>query len=227
MISPSVNKIRSKNFVTYRRLWLDTFLSAFEADMRGSVLDVGGKRENKRGSFTPPEKSARNWWYVNLDLTTNPNIFADVATLPLKSESLDVTICTEVLEHLENPAACASEIYRILRKDGIGFFSVPFMYPVHADPYDYQRFTADGLRHLLSSFSSVTIYSMGGYLGTLAMLMEIGLPGISGMQISRKVLRRSLAWIAKQLYQADIKLIDSQPLQWSKFTSGYFARVVK
>jgi hypothetical protein len=59
------------------------------------------------------------------------------------------------------------------------------------------------------------------------MLMEIGLPGISGMQISRRVLRRSLGWLATQLYDADIKKIDSQPLQWSKFTTGYFVKVMK
>lgn len=226
-VSPPAGKIWSKNFVTYRRLWLDTFLDAFEADMRGNVLDIGGKRENKRGGFTPPEKLAQAWWYVNLDLSTNPNIFADASTLPLKTESLDVIICTEVLEHLEDPAGCVHEIYRVLRKSGMAFFSVPFMYPVHADPYDYQRFTADGLRRLFSSFQSMDIYPMGGYLGTLAMLMDIGLPGITGANVIKKFLRRGLGLLASQLYQADIKISHNQPVQWSKFTTGYFVKVTK
>jgi SAM-dependent methyltransferase len=225
-ISPSVDQIWSNKFVTYRRLWLDTFLNAFSADMHGAVLDVGGKRENKRGSFNPPQDSVSAWWYVNLDRSTQPNIFADVTSLPLRCESVDVVVCTEVLEHLVNPLECSAEIYRVLNSDGIGFFSVPFMYPVHADPYDFQRFTADGLRNILSNFRSISIYPMGGYLGTLGMLMEIGLAGFSGSQISRKMLRRSLNWLAKRLYQADINA-HNQPELWTKYTTGYFAKVVK
>ena len=226
-ISPPVDQIWSDQFVTYRRLWLDTFLNTYSMEMRGTVLDVGGKRENKRGSFVPPLDFVSAWWYVNLDQGTLPNIFADVTSLPLKCESVDVIICTEVLEHLVDPMACAAEIFRVLRDNGIGFLSVPFMYPVHADPYDFQRFTADGLRHLLSQFRSITIYPMGGYLGTIGMLMEIGLPGLYGSQISRKILRRSLQWLARRLYQADIKSVTNQPVQWSKFTSGFFVKVVK
>ena len=137
--TPEIAAIKAKTFTTYRRLWLDSCLQKNASGMRGMVVDIGGKRENKRGSFTPPEKMASAWWYVNLDLSTNPNIFADVSMLPIKSESMDVAICTEVLEHLENPAACAGEVHRILKKDAVGFFSVPFIYPIHADPYDFQR----------------------------------------------------------------------------------------
>ena len=202
-------------------------MEAVKGEMRGTVLDVGGKRENKRGSFQPPHELAEGWWYINLDLSTKPDVFADVAAIPVKSGSVDVVVCTEVLEHLQNPAACTAEIHRVLKVGGLGFFSVPFMYPVHADPYDYQRFTADGLRNLLSQFQTIEITPMGGYLGTVAMLMDIGLPGISGTQLSRKILRRGLAWFAKNLYSADINGAGKQPVIWSKFTSGYFVRIVK
>jgi SAM-dependent methyltransferase len=227
VITPSANEIKSKSWVTYRRLWLDTILDAFMAEMRGAVLDVGGKHSNKRGGFIPPEETALAWWYFNLDLSAQPDIFADVGSLPLKDECMNVVICTEVLEHLAVPAACAREIHRILQKDGIAFFSVPFMYPVHGDPFDYQRYTADGLRNLFCAISTVSIQSMGGYLGTMVMVMEIGLPGISGQQISRRLLRRGLSWLANRFYLADLKLSVHQPAHWSKFTTGYFVRVVK
>jgi SAM-dependent methyltransferase len=227
IISPSPGKIQSKDFVTYRRLWLDACLEAYRSNMRGKVLDIGGKREHKRGTFQPPQELVEGWWYVNLDWSTKPDIFADVANLPVVSESIDVILCTEVLEHLENPPACIQGIYRILKSGCTGFFSVPFMYPVHADPFDFHRFSADGLRQLLCSFQSVTIISMGGYLGTVAMLMEIGLPGISGSNLSKNNLRRSLTWLARRFYQADLQKAHTQPDLWKKFTSSYFIRVVK
>ena len=226
-ISPPITKIRSKDFITYRRLWLDTCLEKFEPLMRGTVLDVGGKRENKRGSFNPPENLAKAWWYVNLDNDTHPDIITDVATLPVKSGSMDVVICTEVLEHLENPSSCAQEIHRILKAGGTGFFSVPFMYPVHADPYDYQRFTADGLRKLLSPFQSIDIYPMGGYLGILGMFIGIGIHGISGQSFDKKILRRTLRWISDFLCSLDLSKPNWANPIWIKFTTGYFVKVVK
>jgi SAM-dependent methyltransferase len=195
--------------------------------MRGAVLDVGGKRQNKRGSFVPPEKSASVWWYINLDGGSKPNILADITNLPIENNSIDVVLCTEVLEHLENPTACNMEIQRVLKKDGIVFYSVPFLYPIHADPYDFRRYSPDGLRLLLSSYRSFEVFPMGGYLGTLAMLMEIGMPGFSKNKISDKILRRIFTRFAHYLYQLDIKHTDDQPLPWTKFTSGYFARAVK
>jgi len=224
---PSSSAIWNKNFITYRRLWLDTLLDNFKEDMHGTVVDIGGKKGKKRGAFNPAKTLSSQWWYVNLDLSTNPNIYADAAILPLKNDSVDVIICTEVLEHLINPHACTNEIHRILKNQGIAFFSIPFLYPIHADPYDYQRFTADGLNILLSSFSSIKIYPMGGYLGTVGMFIEIGLFGITGQNITQKITRRSLTWLSRILYQADLKRVSNQPTQWSKFTTGFFIKAVK
>ena len=106
------------NYVTYRRLWVDSCLNAFIDEDHGLVIDLGGKRENKRGSFLPPEHQADAWLYLNLDPQASPNIFSDVVKTPLLKQSADYIICTEVLEHLSNPQACVDEIHRILREDG-------------------------------------------------------------------------------------------------------------
>lgn len=44
---------------------------------------------------------------------------------PFDDESFDVVFCTEVLEHLREPAGCLSEIRRVLKKNGKVVFSVP------------------------------------------------------------------------------------------------------
>lgn len=45
--------------------------------------------------------------------------------LPWDDEHFDIVICSEVLEHLPEPEKAISEIYRVLKRDGIGIFSTP------------------------------------------------------------------------------------------------------
>lgn len=213
---------KTKDYLTYRRLWLDVGLVAFSADMRGVVLDLGGIRENKRGTFQPPETQAKAWWYVNLNMDTKPNVFADVTRVPVQSRSVDYIICTEVLEHLKDPQACVDEIHRLLRADGAVLASVPFFYPMHADPYDFQRFTEDGLRHLFRDFSSVEVLRMGGYLGVLGMLVELGITGVQGNGLFARFTRWGMKWLSRALCRTDLALWGRENVHWQKYTTGYF-----
>lgn len=126
---PSPGFFRNESYVTYRRLWLDSLLSSLAREMRGIVVDLGGKRENKRGAFAPPEGQARSWWYVNLDMGTKPNIYADVTRVPLTGRRVDCIVCTEVLEHLPDPQACVDEIHRLLCDGGWSLLRRPFSTP--------------------------------------------------------------------------------------------------
>ena len=49
----------------------------------------------------------------------------DWEKLPYSTEEFDVVFCLDVLEHLFNPYALASECLRILKKDGILVVSTP------------------------------------------------------------------------------------------------------
>ena len=226
-INPDPSKVRDRTYITYRRLWLDSMLDAFTPNMHGIVVDLGGKRKRKRGYFQAPEHQAQAWWYINLDWETAPNIFADVTQVPIAGQYTDCIICTEVLEHLPNPQSCVDEIYRLLRSNGIAFVSVPFFYPVHADPFDCQRFTDDGLRHLFRDFKSVDVIRMGGYAGVLGLILELGAAGIAGDTFLQKLvswmMRRSSRWMCS--YDLSVNAYESPA--WSKFTTGYFVRAVR
>lgn len=224
---PQPKDISSKSYVTYRRLWLDSCLNIFSREMQGIVLDLGGKREKKRGSFHPPEHEVKSWSYLNLDLSTKPDIFADITKTPLKRTSVDCILCTEVLEHLKAPQACVDEIHRLLRVDGLVFASTPFFYPVHADPYDFQRFTEDGLRHLFREFKSVEVYRMGGYAGVLGLMFELGIPGVEGNSVTAKFLRWALKWISRGLCSIDLVVYGKENVSWQKFTTGYFVKAIR
>lgn len=49
----------------------------------------------------------------------------DAVALPMRSRSFDRVICSEVLEHLPDPAAAVAEIARVVRADGVVVLSVP------------------------------------------------------------------------------------------------------
>jgi len=91
--------------------------------------------------------------YVGLDYPptgqvmygASPHIFADASRLPLVDESFDTVVILEVLEHLRAPQAALGEIARILRPQGRLLLSMPFLYPIHDSPHDYQRLTVHGL----------------------------------------------------------------------------------
>ena len=225
--APVLKGLWKKNYVTYRRAWLDFHLNLFSNEMRGIVMDLGGKRENKRGLFSPLEYQAQAWWYINLDLSTRPNIFADVTRTPIKPASIDCILCTEVLEHLPNPQACVDEIFRLLRTDGLVFASTPFFYPIHADPYDFQRFTEDGLRYLFREFKSVEVYRMGGYFGVLGLLCELGILGEEGKTFTSKFTRWALKWLSRWLCSLDLSMYDKENASRQKFTTGYFLKAVR
>lgn len=207
-----------RSAVSYRRHLLDAYLRASAPLMRGAVLDLGGKRVNRRGTFEPPESAGTRWTYVNVDEATSPDLLCDAASVPLPDGSVDCIVCTEVLEHVPDPSACVHEAIRLLRPGGVFIVSVPFFYPIHNDPFDYRRFTAEGLQHLHAGFTVATISNMGGYLGVLGMFVEFGRQFGGG------------SWLKRLLFEAGrlLQWWDARRLDcWhattsSRFTTGYF-----
>ncbi len=67
----------------------------------------------------------------NLDYTTGDlespivDVKMDVCNIPFKDEAFDIVICNHVLEHVNNDNKAMSELYRVMKKNGIGIFQVP------------------------------------------------------------------------------------------------------
>lgn len=79
-----------------------------------------------------------------------PEVFGDAACLPFRDAAADTVLILDVLEHLRSPGMAVSEAARILKPGGHLVLQVPFLYPVHDAPNDYQRWTAEGLHLLLA-----------------------------------------------------------------------------
>ena len=61
--------------------------------------------------------------------------------VPVKDQVADVVLSIQVIEHLERPHDAFIEAHRILKAGGIMLVTFPFLYPVHAAPHDYMRYT--------------------------------------------------------------------------------------
>jgi SAM-dependent methyltransferase len=70
--------------------------------------------------------------------------------IPILSDSCDLVVLTEVLEHCNRPKEVLSEIARVLKPGGHCVGTVPQYWHVHGWPSDYFRYTMHGLEFLAS-----------------------------------------------------------------------------
>lgn len=114
----------------------------------GVILDIGAA-DRWIAAYLPEAAS-----YVALDYpatgnefyNAKPDVFADACHLPVADASVDGVVCLEVIEHVPDPALAIKEIARVLKPEGRAWISMPFLYPVHNEPFDFQRYTQFGLR---------------------------------------------------------------------------------
>ncbi len=106
---------------------------------------------------------------------SNPNatFFYDGLTIPLRDNTYDAILCSQVLEHSFNPEQLLLESLRILKPGGVLFLSIPFFWPEHEQPYDSQRFTMYGLMNRLekSGFELIMIRKSNVGLSALLQLL--------------------------------------------------------
>lgn len=97
--------------------------------------------------------------YVGVDVESSgrpldmkqPDYFYDGVKLPLKDDSFDMVMSTQVIEHVPNPLDFLKEIARTCKPGGTVIISLPFVYQEHEVPYDYFRFTQFGIEELLKN----------------------------------------------------------------------------
>ena len=114
----------------------------------GCVIDIGCGTKTYSGCFVKSN-------YFGLDVPTSgrldgmkrPDVLYDGSALPFASESVDMILCTEVLEHVASPHLLLQEVRRILKDGGQALFTFPFFWGEHEVPYDFWRWTSYGSYH--------------------------------------------------------------------------------
>lgn len=133
------------SYRSLRRRYLDAALTTLTATWGGDIVDIGGERVGERGNFLLLEGERIRRTVVNLDPSALPDELASATNLPFQDESFDFALLCETLEHLSEPEAALLELSRVLKVSGVAIVSMPFIYRIHGDPDDYQRWTESKL----------------------------------------------------------------------------------
>ena len=120
------------------------------------ILDIAPQ---DHGGVRPYLTAGTQLTTLDIDPGSGADIVGDICKFNgrLTDSSFDIVICTEVLEHVSNPFLAVAEILRLLKPNGVAFFSAPFNFRIHGPLPDNWRFTEHGWRQLLSSFEAVHI----------------------------------------------------------------------
>jgi SAM-dependent methyltransferase len=134
------------------------------------ILDVGCGVKPYRPFFADIAAE-----YVGVDLVDNPHadLIGPAEALPVGDASFDVVLCTQVLEHADDPAQVVRELRRVLKPGGVVLASTHGTWVYHPSPVDYWRWTHEGLRRLFednATWSDVAIAPCAGTGSTLAAL---------------------------------------------------------
>ena len=203
-------------------------------DTSGLVLDIGAADRWIEAELPS------SCHYVALDYPATgailygatPDVFADAARIPLKNKSVDSVIFLEVLEHLEFPDLALKEIGRVLKDDGVLLMSLPFLYPIHDSPYDFQRYTKFGLKRELEA-AGLEIEEMHNALGSTesaGLLFSLAIAG----SVLESLENRKASLILAPIFLTLIPLINISAWligkllpSWSNVSSGYQIKAVK
>lgn len=198
-------------------------LTIFLSESR-SVLDIGGGLRIRKGG---DRYEKQNEWilpllgkieYKILDVVPDhhPDIVGDIHHLPFADESIESIACCAVLEHVTDPFLALKEMLRVLKKGGLLYMYVPFLFYHHSQGRygDYWRFTDDGVKELLKDFFEVRIKPTRGDFETWFFLSPL-----------RRVLRRlpiARLFVSKKnsIGEKIARQFDSHP---SRNSSGFVA----
>lgn len=212
-----------------RRYFVDEFLfREVEQFTEGSkILDMGGKKKNKRGYFDI-EKYSLNVEYANLDIKTEPDYLCDLTKVPVEDNSFYGVILSEVLEHIPEPELVLREAKRVLKPGGIALICVPFMYHRHADPFDFWRFSDTCLNAMLTKtgFSDIKIEKQGLFFSVLVYMLKIWMyeynkDGRFRSKLVIGIISKLIALAQKKALMTENKEYYKNHKVFSSFTTGY------
>lgn len=153
-----------------RDFWVATQAMAIPAGSR--VLDIGAGSCPYRNFFAHCEYKTQD----SVQLTSNQLIGqkgygeidfrSDILSIPVVDGSFDVILCTEVLEHVEEPIKALHEFARILRSGGRLLLTAPLGSGLHQEPFHfYGGYTPHWYRKFLkeAGFNHIIIEPNGGF----------------------------------------------------------------
>ena len=116
------------------------------------ILDIGSKDAKGHYRFGSPPLDAK-LVCVDIEDGDGVDLVADAQDLHMvEDNSVDGVMIVSTLQHVRHPHRAISEAFRVMKPGAVLYVNVPFMFPFHEDPYDFHRFSYDGLKVLCEKF---------------------------------------------------------------------------
>ncbi len=191
----------------------------------GRALDIGAGHSPYLAALRDRCESV-----LSMDLERrgeDTNLRGSVLDLPFADGGIfDTVFCTQVLEHVPQPARAVSEMSRVLAPGGKLILSVPHLSVIHEAPHDYFRYTRYGLEGLLADagLRVESIRESGGLLsflghGASCILMSLAAP-LPGL--------RWLAWLFNYVFWVRLAQVLDRLLGFSSlYPCNYVVVAVK
>lgn len=156
----------------FSRKRLHDSVKSYASYMTGSCMDFGC-------GISPYKKLLAVDEYIGVEIETEYKkqgiIYYDGYKLPFEDSRFDCIISSEVFEHVFNIEDIIVELNRVLKSKGMMLLLIPFAYPRHCEPYDYKRWTLEGVRVLLENagFELVESRTSSSYWECIAQLRNV------------------------------------------------------
>ena len=150
--------------------WIHAEAGSIHAERgRYRLLDVGCGVKPYDPWFEPYVSD-----YVGLDIEANEaaDVHGTIEAIPLEDASFDAVLCSQVLEHCDDPAQGVRELRRVVKPGGRVLLSTHGVQVYHPAPHDLWRWTHEGLERLFltnGTWTSVSVRSAVGTTATLAL----------------------------------------------------------
>jgi SAM-dependent methyltransferase len=145
---------------------MKSYRDILDPDNKGwDCLEVGIDGDEKPSGNFKYFGKGNTWKTLDNVAYLKPDIVADICDTGLPSESFDLIIISQTLEHVWDFFKAIEECQRLLKIGGHLIIDCPFMYPFHGtqDYGDYWRLSHQALRKLLHQVGlgviSCNIYS--------------------------------------------------------------------
>jgi predicted TPR repeat methyltransferase len=203
---------RDRYIVGLLRDWLQQQLAERLPRLKESAraLDVGCGEQPLRSVIESHGLS-----YTGMDIVQNSAQSVDIiaaidaqASNPaITGARYDLVLCTEVLEHVADLASALSNMRQLLVEGGLAVVTVPFVFPLHMEPYDYVRLTPHALSRLADQhgFAIEQCDKLGSSFDVICTLGRDTsiLPG------KRNISTRTKALLARKLRDLTVQILAS------------------
>lgn len=225
-----------------RRLWIERHSRSISDNSK--VLDVGAGGCPHKKYFQHCDYYSQDFVQLSPSQIQNSegygkiDFVSDIVNIPVKDNSFDLILCTEVIEHVPEPILAIKEISRILKPGGILLITAPLQSGLHQEPYHfyggytrywYEKFLTD------NGFSEITIEPNGSLHTTYFALGLTMFKGFLDSLVNRdSLIKKFISLISLILFSPFFLVFN--PLFcffWEKyyrldgFTAGYHVKACK